>query len=62
LWGSFRARLRKNAGSTQVPACSWNNARRGNCGFSLQLRLESCHMIRFMLVRHKTDQKLFLLY
>ena len=50
MWRSYPAILRNIGGSTQVPACAWNNAQRSTWGLPPPVKLESRHIT--VLVRH----------
>ena len=57
MWGSYPASLWNVGGTTQVPACAWNNARRGTWSLPPQEKLESRHITFAVLVQHKTPKK-----
>ena len=52
---SYPAGLLNVGGSTQVPACDWNNVQRGTWGLPPPVNLESCRITFTLLVRHKTQ-------
>ena len=54
---SYPARLGNVGGSTQLPARTWNNARRGTCGLHSPVKRECRHITCTVLVRRKTQPK-----
>ena len=57
MWGSYPASLWNVDGSTQVPACAWNDAPRGNWGLPSPVKLESRYITFTVLVQPKTQPK-----